>query len=196
MVYFFLILRVCCPTGELPLSLAACTNQPEMVSFLLENPYTGADPTDRDSKGNTVLHTLAVIADDTAENTEIVADMYDQILVQHYKLQKGVQLETLVNSDGLTPLKLAAKLGKIGVRRGFHKSTPRLLLQGFTVRWCPPVWSLYSSSFSGTCWTESSWRRRRGHCPGSSQNGSTDPFTPLFMTWAPWTPTKRTQWWR
>uniref|UniRef100_A0A3B3TQY9 Transient receptor potential cation channel subfamily V member 1-like n=1 Tax=Poecilia latipinna TaxID=48699 RepID=A0A3B3TQY9_9TELE len=42
--------------GELPLSLAACTNQPEVVSFLLENPHRRADPTDRDSQGNTVLH--------------------------------------------------------------------------------------------------------------------------------------------
>ncbi|KAE8277320.1 Transient receptor potential cation channel subfamily V member 4 [Larimichthys crocea] len=49
--------------GELPLSLAACTNQPNIVSFLMENPYRRADLTDRDSQGNTVLHSLVVIAD-------------------------------------------------------------------------------------------------------------------------------------
>uniref|UniRef100_A0A3Q2QE29 Ion transport domain-containing protein n=1 Tax=Fundulus heteroclitus TaxID=8078 RepID=A0A3Q2QE29_FUNHE len=103
--------------GELPLSLAACTNQPEMVSFLMENPDRRADPTQRDSQGNTVLHILVVIADDSTENTEVVANMYDRILVQHYKLSKGgrVQLEWMENNEGLTPLKLAAKLGKIGV---------------------------------------------------------------------------------
>ncbi|XP_035987377.1 transient receptor potential cation channel subfamily V member 1-like [Fundulus heteroclitus] len=103
--------------GELPLSLAACTNQPEMVSFLMENPDRRADPTQRDSQGNTVLHILVVIADDSTENTEMVANMYDRILVQHYKLNKKskVQLESIVNNEGLTPLKLAASLGKIGL---------------------------------------------------------------------------------
>ncbi|XP_054884913.1 transient receptor potential cation channel subfamily V member 1-like isoform X2 [Poeciliopsis prolifica] len=103
--------------GELPLSLAACTNQPEVVSFLLENPYRTADPTDRDSQGNTVLHMLVEIADDSAENTETVSEMYDKILVQQHKLNSKVQLESMENNEGLTPLKLAAKLGKIGLFR-------------------------------------------------------------------------------
>uniref|UniRef100_A0A669CKL5 Ion transport domain-containing protein n=1 Tax=Oreochromis niloticus TaxID=8128 RepID=A0A669CKL5_ORENI len=99
--------------GELPLSLAACTNQPDIVSFLMENPYRRADVTDRDSRGNTVLHTLVVIADNTKENTDIIAKVYDEILVQHNKLDKKVQLEEIENNDSMTPLKLAAKLGKI-----------------------------------------------------------------------------------
>uniref|UniRef100_A0A3P9QAP3 Transient receptor potential cation channel subfamily V member 1-like n=1 Tax=Poecilia reticulata TaxID=8081 RepID=A0A3P9QAP3_POERE len=103
--------------GELPLSLAACTNQPEVVSFLLENPHRRADPADRDSQGNTVLHMLVEIADDSAENTETVAEMYDEILVQQHKLNSKVQLESMQNNEGLTPLKLAAKLGKIGLFR-------------------------------------------------------------------------------
>ncbi|PWA25568.1 hypothetical protein CCH79_00019658, partial [Gambusia affinis] len=103
--------------GELPLSLAACTNQPEVVSFLLENPYRRADPADRDSQGNTVLHMLVEIADDSAENTETVAEMYDKILVLQHKLNSEVQLESMENNEGLTPLKLAAKLGKIGLFR-------------------------------------------------------------------------------
>uniref|UniRef100_A0A3B3WV44 Ion transport domain-containing protein n=1 Tax=Poecilia mexicana TaxID=48701 RepID=A0A3B3WV44_9TELE len=103
--------------GELPLSLAACTNQPEVVSFLLENPHRRADPTDRDSQGNTVLHMLVEIADDSAENTETVAEMYDKILVLHHKLNSKVQLESMQNNEGLTPLKLAVKLGKIGLFR-------------------------------------------------------------------------------
>lgn len=105
-----------CPIGELPLSLAACTNQPNIVSFLMENPYRRADLTDKDSQGNTVLHTLVVIADNTTDNTDMTARMYDEILIQHNKLQdKRIQLEAIENNQGLTPLKLAAKLGKIGV---------------------------------------------------------------------------------
>lgn len=108
---------MCFPKGELPLSLAACTNQPNVVSFLMDNPHRKADPTDKDSQGNTVLHTLVVIADNTTENTDMIVKMYDDILIQHHKLEKTskVQLEAIENNKGLTPLKLAAKLGKIGV---------------------------------------------------------------------------------
>ncbi|XP_053279099.1 transient receptor potential cation channel subfamily V member 1 [Pleuronectes platessa] len=105
--------------GELPLSLAACTNQPNIVSFLMENPFRRADLADQDSQGNTVFHTLVVIADNTTENTDMVARMYDEILVQHNKLEKTqtVKLEAIENNQGLTSLKLAAKLGKIGLFR-------------------------------------------------------------------------------
>uniref|UniRef100_A0A668RGC1 Ion transport domain-containing protein n=1 Tax=Oreochromis aureus TaxID=47969 RepID=A0A668RGC1_OREAU len=93
----------------LSLSSSACTNQPDIVSFLMENPYRRADVTDRDSRGNTVLHTLVVI-------------VYDEILVQHNKLDKKVQLEEIENNDGMTPLKLAAKLGKIElIRHMLHR---------------------------------------------------------------------------
>lgn len=106
------------PTGELPLSLAACTNQPDIVSFLAENSYGAADLADKDSQGNTALHALAVVVDNTPENTDVIARMYDLILLQHSKVEKTrrVNLEAIENNKGLTPLKLAAKLGKIGVR--------------------------------------------------------------------------------
>lgn len=83
----------------------------------MENPYRRADLTDRDSQGNTVLHTLVVIADNTQENTDMVARMYDEILILHNKLERTtkVKLEAIENNQGLTPLKLAAKFGKIGV---------------------------------------------------------------------------------
>uniref|UniRef100_A0AAV2J577 Ion transport domain-containing protein n=1 Tax=Knipowitschia caucasica TaxID=637954 RepID=A0AAV2J577_KNICA len=90
--------------GELPLSLAACTNQPEVVSFLLDNPYNRAKVTDSDSEGNSVLHALVVIADNSPENTDMIANM-----------DKLIGLEDIQNNQGLTPLKLAAKLGKIGL---------------------------------------------------------------------------------
>uniref|UniRef100_A0A3Q4IBK2 Ion transport domain-containing protein n=1 Tax=Neolamprologus brichardi TaxID=32507 RepID=A0A3Q4IBK2_NEOBR len=106
-------------SGELPLSLAACTNQPDIVSFLMETPYRRADVTDRDSQGNTVLHTLVVIADNTKENTDVIAKMYDEILLQEIE-----------NTEGMTPLKLAAKLGKIENRPEMLQIEPlRSLLQ-------------------------------------------------------------------
>uniref|UniRef100_A0A3P8Q2V4 Ion transport domain-containing protein n=1 Tax=Astatotilapia calliptera TaxID=8154 RepID=A0A3P8Q2V4_ASTCA len=124
-------------SGELPLSLAACTNQPDIVSFLMENPYRRADVTDRDSQGNTVLHTLVVIADNTKENTDMIAKMYDEILVQQNKLDKKVQFVEIENNDGMTPLKLAAKLGKIELfrhmlHREFMDEETRPLSRRFT----------------------------------------------------------------
>ncbi|XP_029467172.1 transient receptor potential cation channel subfamily V member 1-like [Rhinatrema bivittatum] len=101
--------------GELPLSLAACTNQPHIVSFLLENPYRRADLAARDSQGNTVLHALVMVADDTEENTRFITRMYDDILKSAAKLYPTLKLEEIANWKGLTPLKLAAKSGKIEI---------------------------------------------------------------------------------
>lgn len=82
----------------------------------MENPHRQADVTDQDSRGNTVLHTLAVIADDTTDNTGVIAGIYDRIVIQHFKSEaRTVQLEAIENNQGLTPLKLAAQLGKIRV---------------------------------------------------------------------------------
>ncbi|KAM4624541.1 transient receptor potential cation channel subfamily V member 1-like [Polymixia lowei] len=99
--------------GELPLSLAACTNQPEMVNFLLDNNYQSADASEQDSHGNTVLHTLVLLADNTNENTEFITTMYDHILTFTAKKRPDLKLEDIPNKDGMTPLKLAAKTGKI-----------------------------------------------------------------------------------
>ncbi|XP_056152901.1 transient receptor potential cation channel subfamily V member 1-like [Lampris incognitus] len=101
--------------GELPLSLAACTNQPEIVDFLLTNNHKQAEVTEKDSKGNTVLHALVVVADNTKENTEFITVMYDHILTVTVRLDHTLKLEDEQNKEGLTPLKLAAKTGKIGL---------------------------------------------------------------------------------
>ncbi|XP_037632140.1 transient receptor potential cation channel subfamily V member 1-like [Sebastes umbrosus] len=138
--------------GELPLSLAACTNQPDLVSFLIENSYRRADVTDKDSQGNTVLHALVVIADNTEDNTAMVAKMYDEILIQHNRLEKDVLLEAIENNKGMTPLKLAAKLGKIGLfkhmlQREFVGEEMRPLSRKFTEWVYGPVRSsLYDTS--------------------------------------------------
>uniref|UniRef100_UPI0037E7A5D8 transient receptor potential cation channel subfamily V member 1-like n=1 Tax=Semicossyphus pulcher TaxID=241346 RepID=UPI0037E7A5D8 len=140
--------------GELPLSLAACTNQPEIVSFLMDNTNRRADLTDKDSRGNTVLHTLVVIAENSLESTDMITSTYDHILIQHSKLDKKhkVQLETIKNNQGLTPLKLAAKLGKIGLfkhmlRREFADEEMRPLSRKLTEWVYGPVHSsLYDTS--------------------------------------------------
>lgn len=99
----------------MPLSLAACTKQWDVVTYLLENPHQPASLQAADSLGNTALHALVMIADDSAENTEMVTRMYDGLLQAGARLCPTVQLEDIPNLQGLTPLKLAAKEGKIEV---------------------------------------------------------------------------------
>uniref|UniRef100_A0A8D3D2I7 Transient receptor potential cation channel, subfamily V, member 4 n=1 Tax=Scophthalmus maximus TaxID=52904 RepID=A0A8D3D2I7_SCOMX len=102
--------------GELPLSLAACTNQPDIVHYLTENPHKKADLRRQDSRGNTVLHALVHIADNTKDNTRFLTKMYDLLLIKSAKLYPECSLETVLNSDDMSPLMMAAKLGKIGNR--------------------------------------------------------------------------------
>ncbi|KAE8599531.1 hypothetical protein XENTR_v10017228 [Xenopus tropicalis] len=101
--------------GELPLSLAACTNQPDIVDYLTENVYNKADLCRRDSRGNTVLHALVAIADNTPENTKFVTEMYDHLVIKCAKLNKESSLETVTNNDKMSPLMMAAQLGKIDI---------------------------------------------------------------------------------
>lgn len=101
--------------GELPLSLAACTNQPLMVDFLMNNASQRADPQQVDSYGNTVLHALVVVADNSEENTEFITSMYDHILVTAARLYPKLRLEDMQNEKGLTPLTMATRTGKSGV---------------------------------------------------------------------------------
>ncbi|XP_043355447.1 transient receptor potential cation channel subfamily V member 2-like isoform X6 [Dermochelys coriacea] len=108
---------VCFYFGELPLSLAACTNQLDVIKYLLDNPYQKARLQEQDSLGNTVLHALVMIADDTEQNTELVSKMYDEILKAGTKINPSEKLEEIVNRSGLTPLKLAAKKGKVEIFR-------------------------------------------------------------------------------
>uniref|UniRef100_A0A8C0JE78 Transient receptor potential cation channel subfamily V member 2 n=1 Tax=Chelonoidis abingdonii TaxID=106734 RepID=A0A8C0JE78_CHEAB len=108
---------VCFYFGELPLSLAACTNQFDVIKYLLDNPYQKARLQEQDSLGNTVLHALVMIADDTEQNTELVCKMYDEILKAGTKINPAENLEEIVNRAGLTPLKLAAKKGKVEIFR-------------------------------------------------------------------------------
>ncbi|KAK2504987.1 hypothetical protein MC885_014290 [Smutsia gigantea] len=65
---------------ELPLSLAVCTKQWDVVTYLLENPHQPASLQATDSLGNTALHALVMIADNSAENSALVIPMYDGLL--------------------------------------------------------------------------------------------------------------------
>ncbi|XP_075710499.1 transient receptor potential cation channel subfamily V member 1-like isoform X2 [Rhinoderma darwinii] len=138
--------------GELPLSLAACTNQPDIVNYLLYNPYDRADLHAVDSHKNTVLHALVLVADDTEENTEIITNMYDDILKKSVKINPQMKLEDLENCDQLTPMKLAAKMGKIDllkhiIRREIEEPGYRHLSRKFTEWTYGPVHtSLYDIS--------------------------------------------------
>ncbi|KAK2111080.1 Transient receptor putative cation channel sub V member 2 [Saguinus oedipus] len=121
--------------GELPLSLAACTKQWDVVSYLLENPHQPASLQATDSQGNTVLHALVMISDNSAENIALVTSMYDGLLQAGARLCPTVQLEDIPNLQGLTPLKLAAKEGKIqeavGLTPNFQQKEPGVVFSFF-----------------------------------------------------------------
>ncbi|XP_062072306.1 transient receptor potential cation channel subfamily V member 1 [Lepus europaeus] len=143
--------------GELPLSLAACTNQLAIVKFLLQNSWQPADISARDSVGNTVLHALVEVADNTPDNTKFVTTMYNEILILGAKLHPTLKLEELINKKGLTPLALAAGSGKIGVlayilQREILEPECRHLSRKFTEWAYGPVHSsLYDLSCIDTC---------------------------------------------
>ncbi|XP_061461291.1 transient receptor potential cation channel subfamily V member 3 isoform X2 [Rhineura floridana] len=95
--------------GETPLALAACTNQPDIVELLMNNSKT--DITSQDSRGNNILHALVTVAEDFKTQNDFVRRMYDTILLR----SKSRDLEKMKNKDGLTPLQLAAKTGKLEI---------------------------------------------------------------------------------
>ncbi|KAL2095046.1 hypothetical protein ACEWY4_009765 [Coilia grayii] len=136
--------------GEiLPLSLAACTNQTEIVDFLLENPYQKADVRKTDSKGNNVLHALVLVADNSAKNTDFITKMYDHILTKAAYLHPKLKLEEAENNQGHTPFELVAKTGKIELlkhimHREFHDQRSICLSRKF-IEWAygPVCASLY-----------------------------------------------------
>ncbi|XP_062873854.1 transient receptor potential cation channel subfamily V member 4 [Trichomycterus rosablanca] len=143
--------------GELPLSLATCTNQPALVHYLTENDHKKADLRRQDSRGNTALHALVHVADNARENTRFVTKMYDLLLIKSAKLYPECNLEQVTNNDGMSPLMMAAKLGKIGVfqhiiRREIKDEEVRYLCRKFKDWAYGPVYSsLYDLSNLDTC---------------------------------------------
>ncbi|XP_017497053.2 transient receptor potential cation channel subfamily V member 2 isoform X3 [Manis javanica] len=146
--------------GELPLSLAVCTKQWDVVTYLLENPHQPASLQATDSLGNTALHALVMIADNSAENSALVIPMYDGLLQAGARLCPTARLEDITNLQGLTPLKLAAKEGKIEIFRHIlqreFSGLSQPLSRKFT-EWCygPVRVSLYDLA-SVDSWEENS----------------------------------------
>ncbi|OXB53014.1 hypothetical protein ASZ78_002974 [Callipepla squamata] len=95
--------------GETALALAACTNQPDIIQLLMDNTRTNI--TSQDSRGNNILHALVTVAEDFKTQNDFVIRMYDMILLK----SKDRNLEKAKNKEGLTPLQLAAKTGKLEV---------------------------------------------------------------------------------
>uniref|UniRef100_A0A8C5YRE5 Transient receptor potential cation channel subfamily V member 2 n=1 Tax=Marmota marmota marmota TaxID=9994 RepID=A0A8C5YRE5_MARMA len=146
--------------GELPLSLAVCTKQWDVVTYLLENPHQRASLQATDSLGNTALHALVMIADNSKENSALVIRMYDDLLQAGARLCPTVQLEDICNLEGLTPLKLAAKEGKIEIFRHILQREFSGLCQPLSrkfTEWCygPVRVSLYDLA-SVDSWEENS----------------------------------------
>lgn len=98
-----------CALGETALALAACTNQPDIIELLMDNVRTNISS--QDSRGNNILHALVTVAEDSKTQNDFVIRMYDMILLK----SKDRTLETTKNKEGLTPLQLAAKTGKLEV---------------------------------------------------------------------------------
>ncbi|KAB0400375.1 hypothetical protein E2I00_019190 [Balaenoptera physalus] len=121
------------------------------------NSWQSADISARDSMGNTVLHALVEVADNTADNTKFVTSMYNEILILGARLHPALKLEELTNKKGLTPLALAARSGKIGVlayilQREIQEPECRHLSRKFTEWAYGPVHSsLYDLSCIDTC---------------------------------------------
>ncbi|XP_038013828.1 transient receptor potential cation channel subfamily V member 3 isoform X2 [Motacilla alba alba] len=95
--------------GETALALAACTNQPDIIELLMDNARTNISS--QDSRGNNILHALVTVAEDSKTQNDFVIRMYDMILLK----SKDRNLETTKNKEGLTPLQLAAKTGKLEI---------------------------------------------------------------------------------
>ncbi|XP_073524135.1 transient receptor potential cation channel subfamily V member 3-like [Phyllobates terribilis] len=117
--------------GETPLALAACTNQTGVVKLLMENSKT--EVTIQDSFGNTVLHALVTVTENAKPHNTSVINMYDNII----RSCRNKCFEKIQNKEGLTPMQLAAKTGKLEMlkyilSREIKDEENRLLSRMFT----------------------------------------------------------------
>ncbi|XP_028931774.1 transient receptor potential cation channel subfamily V member 6-like isoform X3 [Ornithorhynchus anatinus] len=93
-----------CYFGEYPLSFAACVGHEAILRLLMEH---NAPLEAQDSLGNTVLHVLVL-----QPNKELAHHMYN-LIVNLVPEKHCWFVESLQNSDGFTPLKLAAHEGNL-----------------------------------------------------------------------------------
>ncbi|CAF4809152.1 unnamed protein product [Rotaria sp. Silwood1] len=97
--------------GETPLGFACCTNQWNIVEILLKH---GADMDVTDSNGNTILHML-VICNLPEIYAKYKARWIEQQTINDKKEtddSKSTKIWNRLNKNGLTPLTLAADLGR------------------------------------------------------------------------------------
>lgn len=177
------------PPGELPLSLAACTNQPDIVHYLTENPHKKADLRRQDSRGNTVLHALVHIADNTKDNTRFLTKMYDLLLIKCAKLYPDCSLEAVLNNDGMSPLMMAAQLGKIGVGARLHMWRSSLLSRRLILFF----FFFLPRRCSSTSYGVRSKTRKSVTCPASLKTGPTGRCTRPCTICPRWTPVGRSR---
>ncbi|XP_071989631.1 transient receptor potential cation channel subfamily V member 3-like [Engystomops pustulosus] len=95
--------------GQTPLALAACTNQPDIVTLLMDNSKTNIKI--QDSYGNTVLHALVTVTMDQEPHNAFIIQMYDKII----RSCKDKALESKKNKKGLTSMQLAVTEGKLEI---------------------------------------------------------------------------------
>ncbi|XP_056416168.1 transient receptor potential cation channel subfamily V member 3-like [Hyla sarda] len=127
--------------GETPLALAACTNQPGVVDMLMKKNETNVSI--QDSFGNTVLHALVTVSENAKPHNTFIINMYDRII----RNCKNKFLENVTNNEGLTPMQLAAKSGKLEIltyilSREIKEQENRILSRMFTDWAYGPVSSL------------------------------------------------------
>ncbi|KAM6968297.1 transient receptor potential cation channel subfamily V member 6 [Aplochiton taeniatus] len=89
--------------GEHILAFAACVGHKKIISMVIN---AGANTRAQDSRGNTVLHILAL-----QTNKTLACQTMDLLLTHDAKLDYPMPLDKLPNYRGLTPFKLAAKEG-------------------------------------------------------------------------------------
>lgn len=89
---FRLVKMVCSPEGKYPLMLAIEKDDSDIVRFLLKN---GADPADRDIKGNNAMHYACLVS---VQMLEVV-----------WECEKSKPLLNSLNNDFYTPVLLAIR---------------------------------------------------------------------------------------
>ncbi|KAL3835963.1 hypothetical protein ACJMK2_021422 [Sinanodonta woodiana] len=95
--------------GQLPLSIAALTDNKDMVKYLLEQKET--DICQQNSKGDNLCHSLLKYANIIPDREDNAKDMMDFII----KMKKDCcqRLLRTPNNNNETPLMLAAKYGQV-----------------------------------------------------------------------------------
>ncbi|XP_078426914.1 transient receptor potential cation channel subfamily V member 6-like isoform X1 [Cetorhinus maximus] len=126
--------------GEHVLSFAACVGNEEIVRILIEN---GANIRAQDYLGNTVLHVLVL-----QPKSPLIPQMYDLIL-SYDKAENETAVDMIVNSNRLTPIKLAAVEGNLQMFQHLLKRKEHDVQQSYG-----PVSSTYYSLSEIDSWND------------------------------------------